>query len=65
MLTGPLGPVEFFFYRPEAVLGNFYWPGASGSLLVSSLKLSLIDSMSISILEVGQLGGADQISSQN
>ena len=29
MFTGPVGPVEVFFYWPEAVFGNFYWPGAS------------------------------------
>ena len=36
MFTGPVGPVEVFFYRPETVFGNFYWPGAIGSPLVSS-----------------------------
>ena len=36
MFTGPVGPVEVFFYWPEAVFGNFYWPGAIGSPLVSS-----------------------------
>ena len=36
MFTGPVGPVEVFFYWPEAVLENFYWPGAIGSLLASS-----------------------------
>ena len=36
MLTGPVGPVEVFFYWPEAVFGNFYWPGAIGSPLASS-----------------------------
>ena len=36
MFTGPVGPVEVFFYWPEAVLGNFYWPGAIGSPLMSS-----------------------------
>ena len=36
MFTGPIGPVEVFFYWPEAVLGNFYWPGAIGSPLASS-----------------------------
>ena len=36
MLTGAVGPVEVFFYWPEAVLGNFYWPGAIGPLLASS-----------------------------
>ena len=36
MFTGPVGPVEVFFYWPEAVLGNFYWPGAIGSPLESS-----------------------------
>ena len=36
MFTGPVGPVEVFFYWPEAVFGNFYWPGAIGSSLASS-----------------------------
>ena len=36
MFTGPVGPVEVFIYWPEAVLGNFYWPGAIGSPLTSS-----------------------------
>ena len=36
MFTGPVGPVEVFFYWPEAVLGNFYWSGAIGSPLASS-----------------------------
>ena len=36
MFTGLVEPVEVFFYWPEAVLGNFYWPGAIGSPLVSS-----------------------------
>ena len=36
MFTDPVGPVEDFFYWPETVLGNFYWPGAIGSPLVSS-----------------------------
>ena len=36
MFTGPVGPVEVFFYWPEAVLGNIYWPGAIGSPLSSS-----------------------------
>ena len=35
MFTCPVGPVEVLFYWSEAVFGNFYWPGASGSLLVS------------------------------
>ena len=39
MFTGPVGPVEVFFYWPEAVLGNFYWPGAIGSPLASSPAL--------------------------
>ena len=41
MFTGPVGPVEVFVYWPEAVLGNFYWPGAIGSPLVSSPALYL------------------------
>ena len=36
MLTGPVGPVEDLFNWPEAVFGNFYWPGASDSLLAFS-----------------------------
>ena len=36
MFTGPVGPVHVFFYRPEAVFGNFYWPGAIGLPLASS-----------------------------
>ena len=36
MFTGPVGPVEFFLYWPEAIYVNFYWPGASVSLLSSS-----------------------------
>ena len=40
MFTGPVGPVEVFFYWPKAVLGNFYWPGAIGSPLASSPEVS-------------------------
>ena len=36
MFTGPVGPVEVYFYWPEAVFRNFYWPGAIGSPLASS-----------------------------
>ena len=40
MFNGPVGPVEVFFYWPEAVFwGKFYWPGAIGSPLASSLDL--------------------------
>ena len=39
MFTGPVGPVEVFFYWPEAVIGNFYWPGAIGLPLASSPEL--------------------------
>ena len=42
MFTGPVGPVEVFFYWPEAVLGNFYWPGAIGSPLASSPALHVL-----------------------
>ena len=42
MFTGPVGPVEVFFYWPEAVLGNFYWPGAIGSPLASSPDLCIL-----------------------
>ena len=41
MFTGPVGPVEVFFYWAEAVLGNFYWPGTIGSPLASSPGLSV------------------------
>ena len=41
MFTGPVGPVEVFFYWPETVFGNFYWPGAIGSPLASSPALSM------------------------
>ena len=34
MFTNTVGPVGVFFYWPEAVIGNLYWPGASGSLVV-------------------------------
>ena len=40
MFNGPVGPVEFFCYWPETVLGNFYWPGAIGSPLASSPGVS-------------------------
>ena len=40
MFTGPVGPVEVFFYWPETVFGNFYWPGAIGSPLASSPGMS-------------------------
>ena len=36
MFTDPVEPVEVSFYWPKAVLGNFYWPGISSSLLLSS-----------------------------
>ena len=39
MFTGSVRPVEDFFYWPNAVLGDFYWPGATGTLLVSSPAL--------------------------
>ena len=42
MFTGPVGPVEVFFYCPEAVSGNFYWPGAIGSPLASSPGMAII-----------------------
>ena len=42
MFTGPVGPVEVFFYWPEAIFGNFYWPGAIGPLLASSPVISNI-----------------------
>ena len=36
MFTGPVGPVDVFFYWPKAVFGNFYWPGAIGSPIALS-----------------------------
>ena len=39
MFTGPVGPVEVFFYWPEAVFENFNWPGAIGLPLASSPDL--------------------------
>ena len=42
MFTGPVGPVEVFLYWPEAVFGNFYWPGAIGSPLASSPASSMV-----------------------
>ena len=36
MFTGPVGPVEVFFYWPEAIFGNLHWPGVTSSLLASS-----------------------------
>ena len=36
MFTGPVGPVEVFFYWPETVFRNFYWPGAIGLPLARS-----------------------------
>ena len=40
MFTGPVGPVEVIFYWPEAVFGNFYWPGAICLLLALSPALA-------------------------
>ena len=37
MFIGPVGPVEvFFFTGPKSLLGIFYRPGVSGSLLAPS-----------------------------
>ena len=55
MFTGSVGPVEVFFYWPEAVLGNFYWPGAIGSPLASSpaiLSIYNILHLGISLFDV-------------
>ena len=41
MFTGPVGPVEVFFYWPEAVFVNFYWPGTIGPLVASSPDIGL------------------------
>ena len=43
MFTGPVGPVEVFFHWPKSFWGNFYWPGASGSLLASSPATKLCE----------------------
>ena len=39
MFIGPVGPVEVFFYWPEAVFEIFYWPGAIGSPLALSPEI--------------------------
>ena len=44
MFTGPVGPVEVFFYWPEVVFGNFYWPRAIGSPLASSPGTHIVSS---------------------
>ena len=53
MFTGPVGPVEVFFYWSKAVLGNFYWPGAIGLPLASSpagcLKLAVVKFLGVHI----------------
>ena len=36
MFAGPVGPVEVFFYWPEAIFRNIYWPGAISFLIASS-----------------------------
>ena len=41
MFTGPVGPVKVIFYWPEAVFGNFYWPGGIGSPLASSPGINI------------------------
>ena len=51
MFTGPVGPVEVFFYWLEVVFGNFYWPGAIGSPLASSptcIVIFIVNSKQIS-----------------
>ena len=55
MFTGPVGPVEVFFYWPEADFGNFYWPGAIGSPLASSpVRVNKIEIRRI-LLKSGEL----------
>ena len=56
MFTGPVGPVEVFFYWPEAVFGNFYWPGAIGLPLASSPVLAKLATTSIRVNLPWQLG---------
>ena len=48
MFTGPVGPVEVFFYWPEAAFGNFYWPGAIGLPLASSPGYERLTTLNIS-----------------
>ena len=55
MFTGPVGPVEVFFYWPEAVLGNFYWPGAIGSPIASSPVCRVHAKKSFYIISEGTL----------
>ena len=45
MFTGPVGPVEVFFYWPGAVFENFYWPGAIGSPSASSPAVGDLDDL--------------------
>ena len=47
MFTGPVGPVEVFFYWPEAVLGNIYWPGAIGSPLASGPAIYAVNAATL------------------
>ena len=52
MFTGPVGPVEVFFYWPEAVFGNFYWPGAIGLPLASSPDIYMYICMYVCMMYV-------------
>ena len=49
MFTGPVGPVEVFFCRPEVIFGNFYWPGAIGPLLAPSSPAQAFDLLKNSV----------------
>ena len=49
MFIGPVGPVVVFFYWPEAVFGNFYWPGAIGSPLASSPEQTILSRGTVSV----------------
>ena len=42
MFTSLVGPVEVFFYWPEAVFGNSYWPRAIGSPLLRALIVVVV-----------------------
>ena len=64
MFTGPVGPVEVFFYWPETDLGNFYWPGAIGSPLASSPVRKNIRSYFSFILIVLKISPVRELSPQ-
>ena len=63
MFTGPVGPVEVFFYWPEVVFGNFYWPGAIGSPLALSPDLIVAVNLSISLFSQAFKVGVQNVAS--